>query len=154
MRFCARKNKKENEKNGEKTITEDACVCLCDISYSHFIVQHKQKFVCLSRFIFLSIPPALPSRLLKMRPTEISIAMGRRVDVYECLVYGLQQHDAKQIDRYVVCLDINHGLHVHKRRKELINGFIVVILETQHFITDTIIRQLATVRIHFVDCGC
>ena len=59
----------------------------------------------LSRFIFLSIPPALPSRLLKMRPTEISIAMGRRrVDVYECLVYGLQQHDAKQIDRYVVCV--------------------------------------------------
>merc|ERR1712141_882094 len=28
LRFCARKTKKENEKSGEKTITEDACVSL------------------------------------------------------------------------------------------------------------------------------
>ena len=54
--FAQRKTKKENEKSGEKTITEDACVCLCDISYSHLIVQHKQKiYLSLLHTIFLSI---------------------------------------------------------------------------------------------------
>jgi len=70
--FAQRKTKKENEKSGEKTITEDACVCLCDISYSHLIVQHKQKNISLF-YIPYSFPSqtmyALPSRLLKMRPT-------------------------------------------------------------------------------------
>ena len=43
---CAlRKEKlgKKTKKSGEKTITEDACVSLRDISYSHLIVQYKQQ---------------------------------------------------------------------------------------------------------------
>ena len=81
MRFCARKTKKENEKNGEKTITEDACVSLWYLSYSHLIVQHKQQ-KNISLFNSYSFPSvyscALPSRLLKMRPNQkIYIAMGR-----------------------------------------------------------------------------
>ena len=37
------KNEERKRKNGEKTITEDACVSLRDISYSHLIVQYKQQ---------------------------------------------------------------------------------------------------------------
>ena len=79
--FAQRKTKKENEKSGEKTITEDACVSLWYLSYSHLIVQHKQQ-KNISLFNSYSFPSvyscALPSRLLKMRPNQkIYIAMGR-----------------------------------------------------------------------------
>jgi len=34
-----------------------------------------------------------------------------------CLVYG-SKYDAKQLDRLIVCLDINHRLYVHKGEKK------------------------------------
>ena len=69
--FAQRKTKKENEKSGEKTITEDACVSLWYLILT-FDCPTQTKNISLFNIPY-SFPSqtiyALPSRLLKMRPT-------------------------------------------------------------------------------------
>lgn len=75
---------KKTKKSGEKTITEDACVSLWYLILT-FDCPTQTKNISLLHTIFSypSLLCALPSRLLKMRPTttiittEISNAMGR-----------------------------------------------------------------------------
>jgi hypothetical protein len=50
------KLRKKTKKWWENHNYEDACVCLCDISYSHFIVQHKQKMCISLSYMLCSFP--------------------------------------------------------------------------------------------------